>query len=165
MMVSTFNMHVYYSIYNCPSLYYIEIWHCGVCLSTYDTSEEDWWVECDKCSCWYHSKCVNLRRNPGARRWFCPACKRHQFQCIAIYLRCFLELCSAIATYTMLLLQHILFTHLYHKSSTCASSQLHFGFAVSLNVNQILQNTEIEQQNKALLQLTRASIHITIIQK
>ena len=28
-----------------------------------------------------------------------------------------------------------------------------------------LQNTEMEQQNKMLLQLTRASIHITIIQK
>lgn len=50
-------------------------------------------------------------------------------------LRFFLELCSAIATYTMLLLQHLLFTHLYLKSSTCASSYLHFGFAVSLNVN------------------------------
>ena len=66
--------------YVCPlsfTVYYIEIWHCGMCLATYDASEEDWWVECDKCSWWYHSMCVRLRRNPGARRWLCPACKRH----------------------------------------------------------------------------------------
>ena len=60
----------------------------------------------------------------------------------SLYLHFPLELCSAIVT--MLLLQHILFTHLYtHKA---AHALLHNGFAVSLNVNEILEKRGITEQ-------------------
>ena len=56
--------------------YYTGIWECGVCLVPYDKCAEGWWVECDQCTCWFHAECVKLKKDPGARKWFCPACRK-----------------------------------------------------------------------------------------
>ena len=51
------------------------VWECGVCLSVYG-DDENWWVHCDGCSCWFHTTCVKVKKRPGPKkRWLCPACK------------------------------------------------------------------------------------------
>ena len=33
-------------------------------------------VGCDSCNDWFHPRCLNLKRLPLTKKWYCPACRK-----------------------------------------------------------------------------------------
>ena len=53
------------------------LWYCGRCSKPiYDEKESS--IVCDCCLSWFHFTCVNMKRQPKSREWFCRSCYGQQ---------------------------------------------------------------------------------------
>ena len=48
-------------------------WVCSLCSIGFSSGRS---VGCDSCLLWYHFACVNIKRAPAKKEWFCRACTR-----------------------------------------------------------------------------------------
>ena len=46
---------------------------CGRCTNPIDDDTEDS-ILCDSCLIWYHYQCVNIKKKPKSKHWFCRSC-------------------------------------------------------------------------------------------
>lgn len=69
----------------------LDDWRCRSC----DNSLTDLSISCDACLSWYHDKCVNLKRAPKAKQWFCPSCKLSRVEGFLALLK-IINMCGAV---------------------------------------------------------------------
>ena len=48
-------------------------YYCGRCTKPI-RDETDNSILCDSCLIWYHYKCVNIKKQPKSKHWFCRSC-------------------------------------------------------------------------------------------